>query len=169
MVQHDLHRPNLAQDKSSPVQLCTISTPRMRDNVSLVCGSYKLIPYHNRLQYRRITVKLIANQITAMAIHPKRPGIGLDRVVLNPIAYLDLFVAVIPWKDAYLALGWCLKAEIEGDAVAQVSDAVDPLKGRRVQSIALDLRLDRLPLCGVCSAGDDRQRPPQGGACEGRL
>ena len=71
---------------------------------------------------------MIADEIAPVTLYPERPRMNVDGAILDPIANGHLLVAVVPGKDAHLTIGRRLKAEIEGNPVAQVSDTVDPQK-----------------------------------------
>ncbi len=93
-----------------------------------MCGLSKPVGQRHRLQRCRIAVKLVANQISCVAVYPERPWGNLDSALLNAILHRNLIIAIMPRKDVDLAFGSRLKPEIKSSLVTQIGDAVDPLK-----------------------------------------
>src|SRR4051794_15257171 len=100
-------------------------------------SSNKPVLKRNWFQRCRIVLKLITNQVATLTLHSEGPRIDRDGAVPKLIANRHLLIAIIPGKDTHVALRWCFEAEIEGDPITQVRDAVDPFKDRCIQAIAL--------------------------------
>ena len=90
--------------------------------------SLQCVSQNDRVERFRVAIRFVSHKIAFVRIDRKRPGIDIDNAIFHVVLNIDLHIFAIVRKDRDFTGSGHIEAETEGQAIAQVCDAVDTVE-----------------------------------------